>query len=113
MQLLKLQRLFGKEYSEKLNEVNNGELKPPTREEIDIPFNTGITDYLINCFKADRLVYCRFGTKYITDMEKKKNSLIVSQPFNLSSFTFLINVKKLIDDHNINSDKKDFKTLKA
>lgn len=78
-----------------------------------MPYNTGITDYLLNSTKAERLVYCRFGTKYITDIEKKKNSLIVSQPFNLSSFTYLINVKKLIDEHNINSDKKDFKTLKT
>lgn len=32
---------------------------------------------------------------------------------NLSSATYLINIKKLMDDHNIDSEKKDFSKMGA
>jgi len=71
---------------------------------------------MINAKIANRLVYCRFGEKYISDLEKRKNSNISSlnQPtMSFSSATYLINIKKLIDEHNIDGEKKDFKSLKS
>ena len=52
---------------------------------------------MIHNFKNGSLVYCRFGEKYLTDLEKRKNSLIsmTNQPHtNLASASYLINVKK-------------------
>lgn len=46
------------------------------RTPTDIAFSATVTDYLINAFAANRLVYCRFGEKYITDLEKRKNSVL-------------------------------------
>jgi len=31
----------------------------------------------------------------------------------MATASYLINIKKLIDEHNIKGDKKDFKTLKG
>jgi len=42
---------MGKEGLEKLSDYKYDGHVPP-KEEIDVPFNTGITDYLINCFNA-------------------------------------------------------------
>jgi hypothetical protein len=78
-------------------------------EDLEVPINTGIPDYIINSSKAERIVYCRFGQKYISDLEKKKNSQLKdnSNPHyvpGLGSFAYLINIKKLIEEHNINSE---------
>jgi len=71
---------------------------------------------MINAKEANRLVYCRFGEKYVTDLEKRKNSSLLSsnQPTtNLSSASYLINIKKLIDEHNIDGERRDFRTMKT
>ena len=79
------------------------------------PCNT-INDYLINAKEANRLVYCRLGEKYVQDLEKRKNSnlIAINQPTsNLSSASYLINIKKLIEEHNIDGERRDFKTMKT
>jgi hypothetical protein len=71
---------------------------------------------MINAKEVNRLVYCRFGEKYVTDLEKRKNSNLTSlnQPTpSLSSASYLINIKKLMEEHNIDGEKKDFKTMKT
>ena len=68
---------MGQEKIEKLNPDNKKDYDPtPTPSDI-APAST-ITDYLINAKMANRLVYCRFGEKYVTDLEKRKNSNISS-----------------------------------
>jgi hypothetical protein len=49
---------------------------PGDRTPTDIAFSNTVTDYLINANAANRLIYCRFGEKYITDLEKRKNSVL-------------------------------------
>jgi hypothetical protein len=71
---------------------------------------------LINAKDAGRLVYCRMGEKFINDLEKRKNSNLnsVNQPTsNLSSASYLINIKKLIEEHNIDGERRDFKSMKT
>jgi hypothetical protein len=73
-----------------------------------------ISDYMINAKEANRIVYCRFGEKYIQDLERKRNSNIssLSAP-QLSSASYLINIKKLIEDYNIDGEKRDFKSMRS
>ena len=61
------------------------------------------------------MVYCRFGDKYIQDLEKKKNSVLQNNGLgtNFATHSYLINIKKLIDEHNINGEKRDFKAMKS
>jgi hypothetical protein len=81
---LKIQRQTGNERREKLNPDNKqGPQSPravttPPSSPPEIAPSTTISDYLINAKEANRLVYCRFGEKYITDLEKRKNSNISS-----------------------------------
>lgn len=52
-------------------------------------------------------MYCRFGKNYIINLERQMNSLInAGQQVSTSAktATYLINIKKLIKDHNIESD---------
>jgi hypothetical protein len=89
---------------------------PGDRTPTDIAFSNTVTDYLINAQAANRLVYCRFGEKYISDLEKRKNSVLSqsNQPHtNLGCASYLINIKKLIEEHNIDGDKRDFKMMKT
>ena len=46
------------------------------RTPTDIAHSNTVTDYIINANAANRLVYCRFGEKYVTDLEKRKNSVL-------------------------------------
>ena len=82
------------------------------REPVDA---TGImSDYMVNNFNRGRLIYCRFGEKHLLDMEKRKNSCLAqaNQPLlNLSSASYLLNIKKLVEDHNI--ERKDFSSMKT
>ena len=89
---------------------------PGDRTPTDIAHSSTVTDYLINGNAANRLIYCRFGEKYITDLEKRKNSVLSqsNQPHtNLGCASYLINIKKLIEEHNIEGDKRDFKSMKT
>ena len=60
------------------------------------------------------VVYCRFGPQHISNLAKQALNLInnphLSQPMRQIA-TYLINVKKLVKDHNIESESKDFNKL--
>ena len=56
---------------DKVKGANRGDRTPT-----DIAFSATVTDYLINANSANRLIYCRFGEKYISDLEKRKNSVL-------------------------------------
>ena len=62
------------------------------------------------------VVYCRFGGNYLGNLLKSHLNLInnpnLSQPMRQVA-TYLINIKKLVRDHNIDSDSKDFNKLKT
>jgi hypothetical protein len=110
---LKFGRLLGEERIEKLNPDNK-----PEQPEVppDISPAQNISDYLINAKLANKLVYCRFGEKYVADLEKRKNSNITAlnaPSQGIGSASYLINIKKLIDEHNIEGEKKDFKIMKT
>ena len=75
---IKLSRFVGLEKIEKLNPNNQKDAFDTTPTPSDIAHANTITDYLINAKMANRLVYCRFGEKYVTDLEKRKNSNISS-----------------------------------
>ena len=62
------------------------------------------------------VVYCRFGKDYINNLTKIAQQLIntpnLTQPMRQIA-TYLINIKKLVRDHNIESENRDFETLKT
>lgn len=75
-----------------------------------------MSDYMVNNWHRGRLVYCRFGEKYMQDLEKRKTSILSQANLpstNLASASYLLNVKKLIEEHNMEGDRKDFKTMKT
>jgi hypothetical protein len=51
-------------------------MPPQDKTPTDIAYSLTVTDYMINAHAANRLVYCRFGEKYISDLEKRKNSVL-------------------------------------
>ena len=92
-----------------------GKLDHPERIS-DVPMNTSVNDYIISMNLANHIVYCRFGDKFITDLEKRKHSNICqsNQPSSsLANASYLINIKKLIEEHNIKGEKRDFKCMKT
>lgn len=61
------------------------------------------------------MIYCRYGEKYITDLEKRKKSSLAESNLpsqNLASASYLLNIKRLIEEYNTDTDKKDLKKLK-
>ena len=94
--------------------ANQMRMANPYRDT-EIPQNTNMADYILNCNREKMLIYLRFGEKYLNDMEKRKNSLSGQGviPTSMATASYLINVKKLIDEHNIKGDKRDFKSLKG
>lgn len=97
--------------------ANRGQIPSPESQHCsDIAAANTINDYMINAKEANRLVYCRLGEKYVQDLEKRKNSnlIAINQPTsNLSSASYLINIKKLIEEHNIDGERRDFKSMKT
>ena len=97
----------------------------PDNEKKDAPFESAnsdiatsqtISEYMLSAREANQLVYCRFGEKYLTDMERRQKSQLtaINQPTsNLSTATYLINIKKLVEEHNIDGEKRDFKTMRT
>jgi len=64
---IKFNRLLGRERIEKMNPDNENRGQAPTAAPVEtgiVPANT-ISDYMINAKDANRIVYCRFGEKYI------------------------------------------------
>lgn len=113
---LKLQRFIGKELGDRLNAPRDKMQPPADRYVGEVAQNTSIADYLINNNSLGKIVYCRFGEKYIADLEKRKNSLLSqnNQPCTtLATASYLINVRKLIEEHNIKGEKRDFKVMKT
>ena len=93
---------------------NKGQPPPPSGVESGIAPANFISDYMLNAKEVNRIVYCRFGEKYISDLEKRKNSNISSlNAPNQSSASYLINIKKLIEDYNIDGEKRDFKSMRS
>jgi hypothetical protein len=52
-----------------------GKLDHPERIS-DVSMNTSVNDYIINMNEANHIVYCRFGEKFISDLQKRKHSNI-------------------------------------
>jgi hypothetical protein len=70
--------------------------------------------------KEGKVVYCRFGRSYIINLEKQINSLLnnggngTAQLSNaIKSATYLINIKKLIKEHNIDTEHNYFQKLRT
>jgi hypothetical protein len=75
---IKFARLCGKETIEKLDPDNKKDGDVPEATPTDILPALIMNDYLINAKQAGKLVYCRMGEKFVTDLEKRKNSNISS-----------------------------------
>lgn len=94
----------------------DGEVAAMDTDACDMTTATTISEYIINARDNNSLIYCRFGEKYLADMERKLKSVITSinQPSsNLSTATYLINIKKLVEEHNIDGEKRDFKSMRS
>ena len=66
-----------------------------------------IAEELVKSFNEGKVVYSRFGKQYIQNLEKQLNSIVSNNTqvsTSLKSATFLINIKKLIKEHNIESE---------
>ena len=74
---LKLQRLQGKELVEKMNPDKAGNRRcRKEAAECDISECITISDYIISSWHQKKLIYCRYGEKYVTDLEKRKKSAL-------------------------------------
>lgn len=99
-----------------MNPDNEKKEAPPETQNTEIAHANTICEYILNGRDANQLVYCRFGEKYLADMERRQKSVItaLNQPTsNLSTATYLINIKKLVEEHNIDGEKRDFKSMKT
>lgn len=68
---VKFQRLIGQERIEKMNPDNDKKEVPPESSNSEIaPANT-ISEYILNARDVNLLVYCRFGDRYLADMERR------------------------------------------
>lgn len=74
---LKLQRLQGKELVEKMNPDKAGNRRAGVGYgDCDISECMAISDYIIDSFHSKKLIYCRYGEKYVNDLEKRKKSTL-------------------------------------
>lgn len=114
---LKLQKLQGKELVEKMNpdKSGNSRMRRERGQECDLSDCVTISEYIIESFHKKKLIYCRYGEKYVQDLEKRKRSSLAESNLpsqNLASASYLLNIKRLIEEHNIDAEKKDFKKMK-
>lgn len=113
---LKLQKLQGKELVERMNPEKAGTKRARIAAgDCDISECMAISDYIIDSYHSKKLIYCRYGEKYVTDLEKRKKSTLCESSLpsqNLASATYLLNIKKLIEEHNVEDGKKDLKKMK-
>ena len=75
-----------------------------------------IQQYMASMNDNGYVVYCRFGRDYIGHLARQMQYYINNPNLAAPSrqiATYLINVKKLIKDHNIDSESKDFNKLKT
>lgn len=99
-----------------MNPDNKRSEQPPETAGTDIVAASNISEYMLNARDANSLVYCRFGEKYLADLERRQKSQLtaINQPTsNLSTATYLINIKKLVEEHNIDGEKRDFKSMRT
>ena len=70
--------------------------------------------YLTQMADIGNVVYCRYGKDYIQKLAKEQQTFIntpnLTQPMKQIA-TYLINIKKLVRDHNIDSEQKDFNRM--
>jgi hypothetical protein len=101
---------------EKLNPDKTGNNRiRRDRGECDISDCVTISEYIIESFYRKKLIYCRYGEKYVLDLEKRKKSSLAESNLpsqNLASASYLLNIKRLIEEHNFDAEKKDFKKMK-
>lgn len=72
---MKLQRLQGKELIEKINPDKAGNRRfRGDHGDVDISDCISISDYIIESFYKKKLIFCRYGEKYVLDLEKRKKS---------------------------------------
>lgn len=113
---LKLQKLQGKELIEKMNpDKASNSRQRRDRGDCDISDCITISEYIIESFHKKKLIYCRYGEKYVHDLEKRKKSSLAESNLpsqNLASASYLLNIKRLIEEHNIDANQKDFKKMK-
>lgn len=71
-------------------------------------------EYILTANNLKRLVYCRFGDKYLEDLSKKRQSSTNNNmpQVSLSAPSSLLNIKKLIEEQNPEGERRDFKTMK-
>ena len=75
---VKFQRLIGQERIEKMNPDNDKKEAPPETSSSEIPQANTISEYILNARDANLLVYCRFGDRYLNDMERRQKSVITA-----------------------------------
>ena len=94
---VQIARLMGKERVERLNAYHAKRMREPVDP-------TGVmSDYMVQNWQRNRLIYCRYGEKHLEAMEKRKSSNLASanQPMqNLGTASYLLNIKKMIEEHN-------------
>ena len=65
---VQIARLMGKERVERLNAFKAKRLREPVEP-------TGnMSEYMVNNWQRNRLIFCRFGEKHLETLEKRKNS---------------------------------------
>lgn len=68
-----------------------------------------MAEEIVRSYNEGKVVYSRFGKQYVVNLEKQLNAIAtVNQTTvstSLKSASFLINIKKLIKDHNIESEQ--------
>ncbi len=78
--------------------------------------STILPKYMVAMFDINKVVYCRYGRDYIPSVAKQIQMAIqnptLCQPVRQIA-TYLINIKKLVLEHNIESDEKDFTKLRT
>lgn len=118
---LKLEKLIGgKTRKEVISTVKTEPLKleilGPVKPDIQAirQASTQLLTYLQQMTEQGHVVYCRFGKDYVSRIAKEQQALIntpgLTAPMKQIA-TYLINIKKLMRDHNIDSESKDFERL--
>lgn len=73
---------------------------------------TTIQQEIVRHHQEGTLVYCRYGEQYVLNLERQSNA-ISNLPMSSKCASFLINVKKLIKDHNIDSTEHNLYRMKT
>lgn len=77
---------------------------------------TLLPKFMVAMFNLEKVVYCRYGKDYIPYIHRQMMIVQQNPAFETpltQCATYLINIKKLVQDHNIESGDKDFTKLKT